>query len=96
MFNEAGQNITPNKLPKSNAKELFDYCDKHLLNVIDALGANRVIGVGAYAETMAKKALQKRTNIKIEKIPHPSPANPLANKEKGAIWRKMVKLVLEN
>ena len=96
MFNESGQNITPNKLPKSNAKDLFDLCDKHLLSVIDALQANRVIGVGAYAETMAKKALQKKTDIIIEKIPHPSPANPLANREKGAIWRKMVKSVLEN
>ena len=98
MFNDSGQNITPNKLPSSNAKELFECCDSHLLDVVDALGANRIIGVGAYAESMARKALDKaeRTHILLEKIPHPSPANPLANKEKGAIWREMVTSVLKN
>ena len=96
MFNESGQNITPNKLPKSNAKEMFDCCDNHLLSVVDALGATRVIGVGAYAEKMAQNALKDRDDILIEKIPHPSPANPLANKEKGAIWRSMVKSVLKS
>ena len=85
-------------MPSSSAKELFECCDSHLLDVIDALGANRIIGVGAYAESMARKALDKaeRTDILLEKIPHPSPANPLANKEKGAIWREMVSSVLKN
>tara|TARA_Y100000739_G_C20565772_1_gene445275 strand:+ start:268 stop:405 length:138 start_codon:yes stop_codon:yes gene_type:complete len=34
------------------------------------------------------------SNLEIKKIPHPSPANPLSNREKGAIWRKMVKAVM--
>ena len=35
-------------------------------------------------------------NLTIEEIPHPSPANPLANKEKGALWKKIAREVIEN
>ena len=33
--------------------------------------------------------------ITVEEIPHPSPANPLANKDKGAIWKKISRRVIK-
>ena len=45
---------------------------------------------------MAHKAIKENNleGIIIEEIPHPSPANPLANKDKGALWKKISKVSL--
>ena len=32
--------------------------------------------------------------VSIKEIPHPSPANPMANKEKGKIWKKLSKEII--
>jgi single-strand selective monofunctional uracil DNA glycosylase len=93
MFDEAGKNLTPDKLSGHCAKELLELCDLHLQQVVDILGATQVIGVGAYAEKQAKKALVGM-DIEITRIPHPSPASPLANRNGGADWRHAVKKVL--
>ena len=47
---------------------------------------------------MAQKAVKNSgfENLTIDEIPHPSPANPLANKEKGALWKKIAREVIEN
>jgi len=93
MFDEAGKNLTPDKLSGQSAKELLELCDLHLQQVVEILGATQVIGVGAYAEKQAKKALIGM-DIEITRIPHPSPASPLANRNGGADWRHAVKKVL--
>ena len=96
MFDKEGKNITPDKLPLSKSKQIFDLCNIHLLEVIDILEAEKVIAVGNYSDKMVKKALKQKeiSNIIIEKIPHPSPANPLANKDKGNVWKKIVNDIL--
>ena len=96
MFNEKGQNITPDKLRLGQAKEIFDACNKHLISVTEILQADTIIAVGKYAEKMAKKAMSasKNKTIKIKVIPHPSPANPIANKDKGILWKRIVKEIL--
>ena len=45
---------------------------------------------------MAKIATEdnKLKGIVIKEIPHPSPANPLANKNKGSVWREISKGVI--
>jgi len=93
MFDEGGKNLTPDKLSGQSAKELLDLCNLHLRQVVEILGATQVIGVGAYAEKQAKKALVG-IDIDITRIPHPSPASPLANRNGGADWRHAVKKVL--
>ena len=96
MFDKEGKNVTPDKLPLSKSKEIFDLCNINLLKVIDALEAEKVIAVGNYSEKMIRKALKQKelSNLILEKIPHPSPANPLANKEKGNVWKNIVKDIL--
>jgi len=74
----SGRNITPDKLKPSEKAELFRLCDKNLKQTVEILNPDRVIGIGAFAETRAKEALIGKS-IKIGKILHPSPASPLAN-----------------
>jgi len=95
MFDANGSNLTPDKLRGEAATRLLSLCDEHLRQVVSILGAERVIGVGAYAEKQAKKALAGN-DVEIDRIPHPSPASPLANRNKGADWRAAVRKILEN
>ena len=84
MFNEAGQNITPDKLTGKAAGELKTICDQHLRTVVSVMGINRVIGVGRYAQ---KQAAALFDEIEVDWVPHPSPASPFANRNGGADWR---------
>ena len=98
MFNESGQNITPDKLRKSTTKEIFTVCNKYLTDIADILNSETIIGVGKYAHKMAKLAISDNRikSITVKEIPHPSPANPLANKDKGKIWKNLSKEVIQN
>ena len=58
----------------------------HWAGGIRAVGAEWVIGVGAFAEGRAIEVRDSRgLNIRVGRIPHPSPANPAANRG----WAKM-------
>jgi len=97
MFNEFGQNITPDKLKASTTEEIFATCNKYLIDIVNILKAETIIGVGKYAHKMAKIAIE-HANIKtitVKEIPHPSPANPLANKDKGKVWKNISKEVIQ-
>ncbi|MFM9147049.1 MAG: hypothetical protein ACKORI_02830 [Verrucomicrobiota bacterium] len=45
----------------------------------EALSVRTVVGVGGYAEERAKEALHG-LNVTFARVPHPSPANPVANR----------------
>jgi len=104
LLNERGANVTPDKLPVSVIGPLLDACDDHLAEVVDLLGIERVVGVGAYALKRARLALGGgRTDVgrspngrevHLSTCWHPSPASPLANKNGGADWRANVTSVL--
>ncbi|MAH98923.1 MAG: single-stranded DNA-binding protein [Euryarchaeota archaeon] len=88
-----GTNITPNNIAGSIVDELLATCDEHLRQVVTALGANKVIGVGKFAESRARKALSGPQTT-ILSCWHPSPASPLANRNGGADWRENILAVL--
>lgn len=79
FMESTGKNFTPDKLPGAQTKILYEVCDQHLRDTIEALSPEWVIGVGAFAEQRAQQAL-RGMNVKIAKILHPSPSSPLANK----------------
>ena len=80
VFMEAsGKNRTPDKLPAAETEALQAFCDAHLRAVAEALEPKWVIGVGAFAEARAQKALFNM-DIKVGRILHPSPASPAANR----------------
>jgi len=86
-------NITPDKVSGSTAQTLLKRCDQHLREVVEVMEAERVIGVGKFAESRAGAAL---ANYSVEVLGcwHPSPASPLANRNGGADWRANVRAVL--
>ena len=53
-----------------------------------AMGIERVIGVGRYAQ---KQAAALFDDIEVDWVPHPSPASPFANRNGGADWRAAFK-----
>lgn len=79
----SGRNLTPDKLPSSEAAPLFAACDWHLRNVIEILQPIWLIGVGDFAAKRARLVLGN-TPLKIAKILHPSPASPAANRDWAA------------
>lgn len=90
-FFDHGRNLTPDKLPASEAAPLFAACDAHLRAIFAALQPAWVIGVGAFAEKRAKEALAgviDGESTRIGRILHPSPASPLANRGWAAAAEK--------
>ena len=88
-----GTNVTPNKVSGLVVRDLLERCDQHLMEVVMALGAEQVIGIGKYAEKRANLALGEM-GIRVRTCWHPSPASPLANRNGGKDWRENVSAVL--
>lgn len=80
LFDEAGRNLTPDKLPAGPLAGLSRACDAHLLRLARVLAVEWVIGVGDFAWKQAAAALEGRS-IRVGKILHPSPASPAANRD---------------
>lgn len=82
FLEDSGRNRTPNKLPVAERRPLFAACDRALVRVVQALGPERLVGVGAFAERRSKAV--KKTggfdDLQLGRILHPSPASPKANR----------------
>ena len=78
FMDESGRNRTPDKLPAGERAPLFRVCDDALARIVDVLEPRLVVGIGRFAERRAHEALEE--GIHIGCIPHPSPANPAANR----------------
>lgn len=74
----SGRNRTPDKLPAAERDPLFAACDRALRSTVDLLEPRCVIGIGVFAEKRIRAALTDRA-VRVGRISHPSPANPLAN-----------------
>ena len=90
---ERATNITPDRITGPTTKALLERCDEHLREVVDIMQIERVIGVGKYSEKRALNALSG-IDISVTTCWHPSPASPLANRNKGEDWKKNVRNVL--
>ena len=86
-------NITPDKVAGPTARTLLERCDQHLREVVEVMEAERVVGVGRFAESRARVALADHS-VEVLGCWHPSPASPLANRNGGADWRANVSAVL--
>ncbi|RME06484.1 MAG: single-stranded DNA-binding protein [Deltaproteobacteria bacterium] len=81
LFLEAsGRNRTPDRLRKGERETLFSVCDEALARLIEWFGPRFVIGIGAFAESRIRIVLDGRREVTIGRLPHPSPANPAANR----------------
>jgi single-strand selective monofunctional uracil DNA glycosylase len=80
FMEESGKNRTPDQLPAAEAAPVTKACDQHLRVVVQILKPQWVVGVGRFAHQAAERALAGQA-IQLATIPHPSPANPAANKD---------------
>jgi len=76
----SGANITPDRLPAREAQPLEAACDEALRAVVQAHRPRTVLGIGRYAERRAAIALAGLP-LCVAGMPHPSPANPAANRD---------------
>lgn len=75
----SGRNLTPDRLPAAERRQLFEACDEHLRRVVRALGPRHVVGIGAFAAARARLALEG-IDVRVGEVLHPSPASPAANR----------------
>jgi single-strand selective monofunctional uracil DNA glycosylase len=85
---ESGANITPDKLKPRERAELLAICDRALAEVIGVLEPTAFVGIGNFAASRLAQVVGDRAPI--EKLLHPSPANPRAN----AGWEQEAERVL--
>ncbi|SRR5260221_133399 len=90
FLEEGGANRTPDKLPMMEKQKLFSVCDQHLREVVGILNPEWLIGIGAFAEACARRVFPD-DSIRIATLPHPSPANPAANRD----WAGLASAKLE-
>lgn len=79
FYDEAGKNVTPDKLPSRDRDRLTKLCDHYLAAQVATLAAPWVIGIGKYAAEQAGRALAGQ-RVQIAHVLHPSPASPAANR----------------
>lgn len=82
FIEESGRNRTPDQLPKAGRYALTELCDESLRRTVAYLRPTWVIGIGRFATARAYTALGN-SSIAIGALPHPSPANPAANRNWG-------------
>jgi single-strand selective monofunctional uracil DNA glycosylase len=78
FMEEGGKNRTPDKLPASEQQPLLKACDQALAALVASLAPSLVVGVGAFAEQSARRALSG-SDLRVGTVLHPSPASPKAN-----------------
>lgn len=80
FFNNA-RNVTPDKLPAAEMAPVIESCDAHLRTLVETMRPDWVVGVGAYAQSQAARALATSAHQpQIGRVLHPSPASPAANR----------------
>lgn len=79
LFIGNGRNLIPERLNRDETESLTTVCDRALTAAIRALGPAAVVGIGRYAERRAKLVLGEDADVRY--LPHPSPANPAANRD---------------
>ena len=85
-----GRNVTPENLSVADMAPVYAACDEFLRELVAVQRPEWVVGVGGFAEGRAKVALAGLP-VRIGALPHPSPANPAANKDwAGAATRALV------
>lgn len=83
LFLADNRNLIPGKLPAAEVAPLLRVCDAALQSLLRALEPAAVVGIGRYAESRARIVVDGRLPVGF--LPHPSPANPAANRDWPAL-----------
>jgi single-strand selective monofunctional uracil DNA glycosylase len=93
FLESTGRNRTPDKLRPQEREALFNACDQHLREVLEALRPEWVIGIGGFAARRVGEVLNGPSGLSPRtcQILHPSPANPSANRDWARIVTKQLR-----
>jgi single-strand selective monofunctional uracil DNA glycosylase len=93
FLSSTGANVTPADLPVEKRNEIHALCDQALVEIIRLLNVKIVVGIGKYVYDGAVTLLESEalTNVSVQLLMHPSPANPAANKGWDAIAQKQLR-----
>lgn len=95
FLEEGGRNFTPDRLPVGERRLLEAACDEALSTVVQLLSPRFVVGIGGFARRRAVVALEG-SGVAIGEMLHPSPANPLANRNwAGTVTAQLAALGVE-
>lgn len=89
LFIKNGRNLIPEHLSRAEIDALTTVCDRALAAAIRALEPTAVVGIGRYAERHARTLLGEDADVRY--LIHPSPANPMANREWPALAEQVLK-----
>ena len=86
FLDSGGANLTPDRLRRPELEPLLQICDAWLARLLELLSPEWGIGIGRFAEqavTRARALLPsaEARRLRVGGIPHPSPANPAANRD---------------
>ena len=79
LFLADNRNLIPEKLRAAETAPLLAVCDAALQSLLRTLEPVAVVGIGRYAENRARIVVDGRLPVGF--LPHPSPANPAANRD---------------
>lgn len=87
FLEDSGRNRTPDKLPLAECRPLFMACDEALFQSIEILSPRFVLGVGRFALQRVERVVGNQSRH-VGSVPHPSPANPAANRGWSALMEQ--------
>ncbi|CAG2210943.1 SMUG1 [Mytilus edulis] len=82
FMSPTGRNITPPELRADQRNALNHACDMALIETLNILQVKIIVCIGKFVESRVQSVLKNQGNneIRVERITHPSPINPAANK----------------
>jgi single-strand selective monofunctional uracil DNA glycosylase len=80
FLDAAGRNLTPDRLARRDREALFPLCDELLAELLALLRPRWAAGVGTFAAARLREVTREPGGPTIVGLPHPSPANPAANR----------------
>lgn len=82
FLDEAGRNITPDKIAVPDRAPLYALCDGFLRATIETLQPQWVVGIGTFATARIRALLSTLSDgtVRVATVLHPSPASPRANR----------------
>jgi len=87
FMEESGRNLTPDKLTAGERDSLFSACDRALRRTVMHLRPSTVVALGSATGLRVAYALSG-LDLHIGTAPHPSPANPAANRGWTALMNR--------
>ena len=82
FMGENGRNLTPDRLPPAEREPLIAACRQHLVEVLELLQPEHIVGIGVWAEKQALLAAEAWSGeARVSRVLHPSPASPLSNQD---------------